>query len=89
MNLTNLISTRIILERVKKHNGALSWYSITKHVDQREDAEKDPPVYAVIEQLSREGFLSSDIPDEVYPKYSITEAGLNLLAKLSSESSTV
>lgn len=89
MNFINLKSTRIILERVKKHNGLLSWYSITKYVDQCEEAEKNPPVYAVIEQLSKEGFLSSDVPNEVYPKYSITKAGLDLLEKLSSERSVI
>jgi DNA-binding PadR family transcriptional regulator len=89
MNFTNLNSTRMILERVKKHDGLLSWYSIAKYVDQCENAEKNPPVYAVIEQLSKEGLLSSDMPDEVYPKYSITEAGLDLLEKLSLEKSVI
>ncbi len=84
MNLTQLNSTKIILERVKKHDGLLTWYNIVKYVDQREEAEKDPPVFAVLKDLKDGGFLSSNTPSsaEELARYSITKTGSDLLDSL-------
>jgi DNA-binding PadR family transcriptional regulator len=83
MKLTQLNSTKIILERVKKHDGLLTWYNIVKYVDQKEEAEKDPPVFAVLKELNAEGFLFSNTTTaEGLAIYSITEAGSNFLNSL-------
>jgi hypothetical protein len=80
MKLTQLNSTKIILERVKKHDGLLTWYNIVKYVDQKEEAEKDPPV---LKELNTEGFLFSNTTTaEGLAIYSITEAGSNFLNSL-------
>ena len=59
MNLYNLNSTKLILERVCKYDNELTWYNIVKYVDQRDEAEKNPPVFAVLKQL-QEGVIKSE-----------------------------
>jgi Fe2+ or Zn2+ uptake regulation protein len=85
--IIDLNSTKIILERVSKHNHLLTQYNIVKYVDQRDEAEKNPPVFAVLKQLHDEGFLNLENSNDDFPKYSITEAGLNLLAERTSKNS--
>jgi DNA-binding PadR family transcriptional regulator len=80
LEIVDLESTKMILQRVSKHNHLLTWYNIVKYVDQIDGVEKNPPVFAVLKQLQDEGFLSVENPDDDFPKYSITEAGLNFLA---------
>jgi hypothetical protein len=79
LEIVDLESTKIILQRVRRYNHLLTWYNIVKYVDQIDKAEKDPPAFSVLKQLQDEGFLSVENPDDDFPRYSITEAGLNLL----------
>ncbi len=89
MNLHNLNSTKLILERVRKYDNELTWYNIVKYIDQKEEAEKDPPVFAVLKQLREDGFLASDGSVKNISKYSITKTGLALLDQLSGAAITL
>ena len=75
MDLLQLNSTRAILERVERDDGALTWYNIVKAVD-RLGLETVPPVFGVLEHLTRAGLLRTEPPiARNHVKYWLTDAG--------------
>jgi hypothetical protein len=82
MDYLNLNSARRILQTVASNNGAFTWYSIVKTVDQYDDVEHVPPSFYVLQDLTQHGYLQIEPPEGGnYAKYWITESGLDAISK--------
>jgi DNA-binding PadR family transcriptional regulator len=72
-----------ILKAVSAHDGAWTWYNITRRVDQVEGVEKDPPVLHILKQLVDAGLLRTEPPEGGNAAvYRLTEQGSQALARL-------
>ena len=72
----------IILETVVANNGLYTWYNIIKTVDQLEGAEKFPPTYEILKELTVVGYVKVEpSTGGNSAKYFITEAGKDFLRR--------
>ena len=85
MNIDTLNSTRHILAQIERKSGALTWPQIVRPVTAL-GVEVDPPVYGVLMQLLKDGYVSIDTDDYVNEsRFALTESGKVLLARLRNE----
>ena len=82
MTYLQLNSARYILAGVAANDGQWGWYNVVRYVDNRGDSEKDPPSFHILNELTNNGYLREDKPNENNSKYSITEKGRKALAEL-------
>lgn len=81
MNYLALNSTVMILETVAADDGRMTWYNIVKTVDQQDGAERIPPTYHVLKELTAQGYLRTDPPEGGNDaRYFLTDAGGRVLA---------
>jgi hypothetical protein len=74
-------ATPKILEIIVNHNCEYTWYNIELRMNRLRGYPKSPPTYYIIKELAKLELIKELPPkeDEKYPKYEITQMGLDFL----------